>query len=114
MRVSITVETKDASLVAHMFNVLDESTEPEKWLAPNLVVRCAGSHDLRAGMRNSIMLIAEIGRLSLVPVLSSWLCRALGNEVVSLAIGGAVVLNMEEDVTLALLAKLTSPIELIT
>lgn len=98
-----------------MFNVPNESTEAEKWLAPNLVVRFAGSHDLRqTGTPNSIMLIAEIGELSLVPVLSSWLCRTLGKEVVSLAIGGAVVLNMEEDVTLALLAKLANTIELIT
>jgi hypothetical protein len=115
LRVSVTVETKDASLVAHMFNVPNESTSVEKWLAPNLVVRYDGSHDLRqSGTANSIVLVAEIGELSLVSVLSNWLCRALGNDFVSLTIGGEVVLSMEEDVTLALLAKLASPIELIT
>ena len=115
MHVSITVETSDQTLVERLFNHPRESTDAERRLAADLVVRYAGGADQwDTRMPNIVTLSAEVGNLSQVPLLSNWLCEALGNEVVSLMIGRAVVLNVEEDVRLALLAELASTVEIST
>ena len=115
MHISITVETSDPTLVERMFNHPYESACPERKLAPDLLVRfTAGPDQWDTGIPSILTLSAEVGKLSLVPLLSTWLCETLGNQVVSLMIGRAVVLNVEEDVRLALLAELASTIEIAT
>ena len=115
MHVCITVETSDPTLVERMFNHPYDAACAERKLAADLVIKFTGGPDREdTGMPSIVTLSAEVGKLSLVPLLSSWLCEALGNQVVSLMIGRAVVLNLEEDVRLALLAELASTVEINT
>jgi hypothetical protein len=109
------VETSDRTLVERMFNHPSTSACAERKLAADLVIRLTGGPDREeTGMPSIVTLSAEVGKLSQVPILSSWLCQALGSQVVSLMIGSAIVLNLEEDVRLALLAELANTIEITT